>query len=299
MINLELYRIFYEVAEKKNLTKASKSLNISQPAVTKHIKNLEEELGTPLFIRTKKGMILNEYGEKIFLKVKHALSLLEDAEKEMNDYNINHKGTIKIGISTTLARKFLLKYIESFHKLYPNIIFNIYTDPTKDLIKELKIGSIDFIIGKIPKHLDYDLNYKILNKTKYVFVGNPKYFNINKKIDAKDLEKYPILLQKTPANSRESAEEYFKKNNLHIEPKMNIASSNLLIDFILMGYGIGYVTHLYIEKELKEKKVQIINIEPDTETIDYGIISLKNNVQTSHCTKFIDYIQNTKKVENN
>ena len=80
---------------------------------------------------------------------------------------------------------------------------------------------------------------------------------------------------------------------------MSIASSNLLIDFILMGYGIGYVTHLYIEKELKEKKVQIINIEPDTETIDYGIISLKNNVQTSHCTKFIDYIQNTQKVENN
>ena len=71
MINLELYRIFYIVAETKNITKASEILNISQPAVTKHIKNLEDQLGNPLFIRTKKGVILNEYGEKIFLNVKH------------------------------------------------------------------------------------------------------------------------------------------------------------------------------------------------------------------------------------
>ena len=61
MINLELYKIFYVVAEAKNITKASEKLNISQPAVTKHIKNLESQLKTPLFIRTKKGVVLNEY----------------------------------------------------------------------------------------------------------------------------------------------------------------------------------------------------------------------------------------------
>ena len=77
MINLELYRIFYVVAKEKNITKASKILNISQPAVTKHIKNLEYELGEELFIRTKKGVILNEYGRKIFLNVKNALNSID------------------------------------------------------------------------------------------------------------------------------------------------------------------------------------------------------------------------------
>ena len=76
MINLELYRIFYVVARVKNITKASEILNISQPAVTKHIKNLEEQLGNPLFIRTKRGVILNEYGENIFLKVKQSANTL-------------------------------------------------------------------------------------------------------------------------------------------------------------------------------------------------------------------------------
>ena len=290
MIDLELYKIFYVVAENKNITKASEKLNISQPAVTKHIKNLEDQLGTPLFIRTKKGVILNEYGEKIFLKVKQAINLLEDSEKEINEVNKLDKGTIKIGISTTLTRKYLLKHIQSFHKLYPNIIIDIYTDPTKDLIKKLKVGSIDLIISKFPKHMDYDLNYDKIGETKYIFVANKKYFNIEKLL-AKDIPNYPILLQNFPANSRESAEKYFKENNILIEPRMNIASSNLLIDFICMGYGIGYVTKLYVEDELKNNKLAVINTNPDTEKINFGIISLKNNVMTNSIKKFIEHLK--------
>lgn len=292
MINLELYRIFYVVAETKNITKASEILNISQPAVTKHIKNLEELLGNPLFIRTKKGVILNEYGEKIFLNVKQALNLLNESEKEISKYKSLNKGTIKIGISTTLARKYLLKYIKKFHETYPNIVIDIYTDATKDLIKQLKNGVIDIIISKFPQNRDNDLDYIYLDKTKYIFVANEEYSFLSKEsIPIKNLVNYPLLLQKIPSNSRDNIEKYLKENNIHIEPKMNIASSNLLVDFIRLGYGIGYVTKLYVEEELKEKKLLEIKVIPDTDEISYGIILLKNNVMTSHCKKFIDYLK--------
>ena len=127
MINLELYRIFYVVAESGNITKASKKLCISQPAVTKQIKNLESQLNTPLFIRTKKGVILNECGQKIFLNIKQALTLLDETNQMIKDFTEFNTGTIKIGISTTLMKKYLLKYIEVFHNNYPNIIiFKIF-----------------------------------------------------------------------------------------------------------------------------------------------------------------------------
>ena len=133
MVNLELYRIFYVVAKEKNITKASQVLNISQPAVTKHIKNLEYALGEELFIRTKKGVILNEYGKKIFLNVKNALNLILDAESDLEDAKNSHSATIKIGISTTLVKEYLIDYIEKYHDKYPNIIFDIHTDSTYDL----------------------------------------------------------------------------------------------------------------------------------------------------------------------
>lgn len=291
-MNLELYRIFYVVAQTGNITKASEILNISQPAVTKQIKNLENQLNTPLFIRSKRGVLLNECGQKIFLNVKQALTLLEETNtmiKEYTDFNI---GTIKIGTSTTFMRKFLLKYLELFHNEYPNITVDIYTDPTKELINKLKNGSIDLVIGKFPHIPDKELNYIELGKTKYIFAFNNKYYNLkNKKINSKELEKYPILLQEYPSNSRGSAEKYFENNSVHINPKMNIASSNLLIDFIIMGYGIGYVTNLYVKDELESGKLHELNITPTPNEIPFGIISLKNNVLSNPCRRFIKYIQ--------
>lgn len=293
MINLELYRIFYVVAETGNITKASDQLHISQPAVTKQIKNLESQLGTTLFIRTKKGVVLNEIGQKIFLNVKQALTLLDEANGMISEFNNYQKGTIKIGISTTLMKMFLLKRIEQFHKDYPNIILDIYTDPTKDLITKLKNGMIDLIIGKFPSNLDKDLNYYELGKTNYIFVANKEYYPFDKKeLAPKDLEKYPIILQDTPSNSRTSVEKYFQDNNLNITPKMNIASSNLLINFIKMGYGIGYVTELYVDDELKSEKLFKLNVDPEPESISFGIMSLKNNVMTNHCKEFIEIIKN-------
>ena len=292
MINLELYRIFYVVAESGNITKASKKLCISQPAVTKQIKNLESQLNTPLFIRTKKGVILNECGQKIFLNIKQALTLLDETNQMIKDFTQFNTGTIKIGISTTLMKKYLLKYIEVFHNNYPNIIIDIYTDNTKDLIKKLKNGTIDLIIGKFPDSFDNDLNYYELGKSKYIFIANKKYFDLeNLTLKITDLKNYPILLQEYPSNSRISALKYFEDNNIKIEPKMNIASSSLLIDFINLGYGIGYVTELYVQEELRKGNIIRVNVVPQPSNISFGIISLKNNIMTNHCKKFIEMLK--------
>ena len=292
MINLESYRIFYVVAETGNITKASEQLCISQPAVTKQIKNLENQLNTPLFIRTKKGVVLNECGQKIFLDVKQALTLLEETNSKIKDFTELNTGTIKIGISTTLMRKYLLKYVETFHNNYPNVVVDIYTDPTKQLITKLKNGMIDLVIGKFPDNFDKDLNYYELDKTKYIFMANKNYFDLKSlTLNPKDLEKYPILLQEYPANSRISVEKYFEDNHVSIEPKMNIASSNLLIDFINMGYGIGYVTELYVREDLKKDNMYKVNVLPEPESVSFGIICLKNNVMSNPCKKFIETLK--------
>ena len=295
MINLELYRIFLVVAEEKNITKASEILNISQPAVTKHIKNLEDQLGNPLFIRTKKGVKLNEYGEKIFLNVKKAITLLSEVEKVISVCKEDYKGTIKIGISTSLAGKFLLTNMKLFNEKYPNVILEIYIEPTKVLIQELKNGYIDMIVGKFPKNKDLDLTYTKLGTTKYIFVGNKKYHDLlgdSSSID--EIIKYPLLLQKEPSNARESADRLFKENNIDVEPFMNIGSSSLLVEFASLGYGIGYVTKLYVEEKLKSKELYEIKIKNKKDNIDYGLILLKNNILTSHCKKFIDFLNSHK-----
>ena len=287
MINIELYRIFYVVAVNQNITKASEKLNISQPAITKHIKNLEDALGVILFNRTRKGVVLTPIGQKIFLEIKNALTIFDNVENEIKNYKDNDCGTIRIGISTTLVR-ILMNYINDFYKKYPNVKIEINTDTTKDNIKLLQNGLLDFVVCKLPNNLDNDLNFIKIGGSSYEFVANKElYSNIEQPIKLSNLLKYPILLQKEPSNSYFSAKRLFKENNLEVDSKLNIGSSSLLIDFTRIGYGIGYVTKLYIEKELENKSLFIIKTIPETPKISYGIVTLKNNVLSNSCNKFI------------
>lgn len=71
---------------------------------------------------------------------------------------------------------------------------------------------------------------------------------------------------------------------------MNVGSSSLLIEFASLGYGIGYVTKLYIEEKLKKKELYEIKVNDENNNIDYGIILLKNNILSSYCKKFIEFL---------
>ena len=113
-INFELYRIFYVVATVGNITKASQLLNISQPAVTKQIKNLEGQLGGDLFIRTKRGVILTENGKEIYNYIKQGMNCFNRAEMQFSNLKQLETGVIRIGVSAELASYFLMSYYSYF-----------------------------------------------------------------------------------------------------------------------------------------------------------------------------------------
>jgi DNA-binding transcriptional LysR family regulator len=148
-INFELYRIFYAVANAGNITKAAEELMISQPAISKSIKNLEEQLGGQLFIRTKRGVILTDEGREFYNYISRAMEYIYNAENKFKDLINLNTGTIKIGISSTLTKEFLTPHLEEFHIKYPKIDIQIVTNLSSELIPKLKNGLIDIIILNI------------------------------------------------------------------------------------------------------------------------------------------------------
>lgn len=290
-MNLELWKIFYEVACLQNISKASAKLHISQPAITNHIKNLESILNCKLFLRSQKGVTLTKEGNLIFQDVKNALNLLSLAELKIKSEQELMTGTIRIGISTTLTKNYLIPFIEKFHKEYSNITFEISTDPTNILKESMKQGKIDFIIAKFPSKIKDNLSYHKLGSLEDVFVVNKKYENlINKELKLEDLKDYPILLQKQPSSSRDYFEEYCENNKIEMNINMEIASSNLLIEFAKIGYGIGFVTKEYVQKDLN-KTLFLLDVKPKVPKRDFGIISLGSDYLTNGCDKFLSFLK--------
>lgn len=295
-MDLNLWNVFYEVAMYGNLSKASNQLHISQPALTKQIKNLEEHLDCQLFIRSQKGMILTKEGEEILKDIKNGLNIFENVEKKIKASNELLRGTIHIGIGNTLTKTFLMPYIQKFHKKYPQIVFEISNDPTNRLKEELKKGKIDFLIAKFPLKITDDLDYITIGTTQDIFIVGKDHhkFLDEKNYNIQDLTHSPILLQKNPSSSREMIEQYCKDNHCELKGVIESTSAGLLIEFVKIGYGIGVVTREYVKKELAKKEIFELNITPKLPKRKFGIIMLKKNYLPKCCMEFLKMLQEEK-----
>ena len=143
MIDFELYRIFKIVADEENLTKASEILHISQPAVTKHIKNLENELNTQLFKRSKYGMILNDNGKKLYLQIKDSIDVLLKAEDIFNTHR-----SINLGVHVNMPSKIYNNAILKFYECHQNSIINIHQLIAENMFSMLEKQKIDLAFSK-------------------------------------------------------------------------------------------------------------------------------------------------------
>lgn len=291
-INFELYRIFYVVATVGNITKASQRLMISQPAVTKQIKALENQLGGELFIRTKRGVILTDNGKEIYNYVKQGMHCFEAAELQFSNLKKLETGIIRIGISTTLCRIFLLKYLERFHEQYPNIAIQVFTDPSKTMREMLKDGTIDILIAKELDQDDEDLEITEIGHLHQCFISSSVHYEElkDKTIPLAELDKYPLLFPKVPSTTRKSINDFCKKNNITLTSKFEIASANLLEDFVAIGLGIGLVTKEYSIQKIKNEKVFVIKTEPELPSISYSLMTLKNSYHSFGANKLIEMI---------
>lgn len=239
-IDLELYRVFFVVAKHKHMTKASEELHISQPAISQSIKKLEEQLGGTLFLRSNKGMELTEEGKMFYEYVKGALELINNAENEFTSFKNLDKGEIKIGCSTTLTKLVLLDALKRFHPNYPNININITNDLTSNLINDLKLGKLDFVIFNESNIKESNLNLQKIKELKQGFVYNPLFYKDEVK-SFEDLNNYPLILQKEESNSIKLLDYIALNNNVKLIPKMEVVSQELITEFTNIGLGIGFV----------------------------------------------------------
>jgi transcriptional regulator, lysR family len=122
-INLNLYRVFYICAKCDSFVEASRKLYVSQPAVSKQIKNLEDLLGTKLFYRNNNGLRLTKDGKQLYDYIEKSYNYLMAAEKIIKENNNLEFGTIVIGAPAHIASFYLLEFIEKFQTKSPNIFF--------------------------------------------------------------------------------------------------------------------------------------------------------------------------------
>lgn len=292
-INIELYKLFYYVAKNKNITKTANELMISQPALSKSIKNLESQLGCSLFIRNKSGVILTEEGQTFYEQIKQAMEIIDNAEQKLLEMVDLDYGFLNIGISNTLTQKYLLPYIKEFNNKYPKIKIKIHTDPTFELIKKARNGLIHFIILNMPYSIPGDFSKIKLKDVQDIFVATEKYSELkNKVVPITELNNYPLVLLASGSNTRYFLDNFCEKNNINLVPEVELTSHSLVTEFVKSGLGIGLVTKEYLDKELDDGTLFEIKTSPKLDKRSIGLIYLKDKKLNRCSEKFIELLKN-------
>lgn len=286
MVNLELYRVFYTVAKCGSLTRAADELFISQPAVSQAIKQLEGQLGTPLFNRTHRGMELSEQGGKqIFDIVARALGELDEAENKIREINSTATGTIRISASDTIFSYVVIDKIAEYHEKFPNVKLNLINCITTETLELLKNNKCDIAFLNLPVD-DKDMNLSgVIMPLHDTFVANKSYAALAEDVQPlKSMQDYPLLMLDTNTVTRKAIINFSHSVGVHLHPEIECGSLELMIQLAKNGVGIACVPQEYVRRELKDDTLFEIKTEPALPARSIGIAFPKGQ-PISYATK--------------
>ena len=286
--NLTLYRAFYAVATHLNISIAAKELYISQPAISKSIKKLEDNLGTPLFVRNSRGVKLTEEGQLLYDYVSKAFNNLESGEEQIKRIKDLGIGQIKIGVSTTLCKYILLNYLKGFIKDNPHIQITIQS--SNETLQLLANNKIDIGLIGTPETMD-KIDFYSLGKIHDVFVASPSYLE-NYKLrnnDQINLETMDLMLLNKGNISRDYVDRFLLSKSLELNNYIEISSMDLLIDFAKIGLGVSCVIKEFILDEIANGSLIEVPLDIPIPTRDLGFVYNTSSIISESTKKFIDF----------
>ncbi len=287
---LSSYHIFNAVAEAGNISKAAKSLYISQPAISRAVSKLEQNLSVKLFIRGSRGVHLTEEGKMLYAHTKSAFDSLRQGEETLRRINTLGIGQLRIGVSTTLCKYILMPYLQQFIKEYPHIQVTIQCHSTFETLELLEEGRID--IGLVGESAGlHALEFLPVTEIEDVFVATENYLkNLMLRDQETSIFKSGTLMLLDEKNiSRLYIDNYFNKNHIETGQILEVSNMDLLIDFARIGLGIGCVIKEFVQKELEDKTLIELPLPQKIKKRNVGFAYNKTAMQSGSVNKFIEF----------
>ena len=293
-IDLNLCKSFVAVAKSGSISKAADMLYVSQPAVSRNIKILEDRLECKLFNRTAKGVELTADAQKLMYYMENAYNTIKTGFKVLNDSNDLLKGEVRIGVPTHICIFLVSDIIEAFNKNYPGIKFSIVNRSTTEMVDMLEKRELDVIIDSYPiESSREDIVVDDLIEVDNCFVASNKYAKLisnSKAISINELSQYPLLLQQAKTSTRKALDNILGGSLEIFEPNIEVATTEVMLDLVKKGLGIGYFTKMSVMDKLQSGELIEIPIKEELPKTKIGIVYIKEFL-TSAPKKFVEIVK--------
>lgn len=285
-------KVFLTVAENLSLTKAADELLISQPAVTKHIKEMESKLSISLFERKGNKIYLTKAGRATYTYLKKIEQQYRDLEFEIGRLNESHKGELRIGASSTISQYLVPKAMAAFHKRYPKIELFLFNGNSFEMEQLLINNEIDLALVENSSS-QANIKYQNFLDDELIIVTGAKSiyakYGILSVIDFKEI---PLILREKGSGTLEVIKKTLQNHGLQIDELntlIHLGSTEAIKDFLTEFDGIALISEKAVEKEFLLNRLKKLTVKGLNITRKFRIATLQGQT-TSTADLFIQFI---------
>ena len=256
-MDLNQLRYFITIAELQNISKAARRLNMSQPSLSKSIAKLEKELGTPLFERIGKKIVLNEHGSRFLAGVQSSLQELDDTLAVISNAQASIIPKINIGIFAYHSQ--IITCLKKFEEIYPRVEFIIYSNI--GILDQIETDVFDMMVYPHDPVLKKYKGYTIAHEGIKLVVSNESSIALKKKVSFTDLKDQQFVFIR---NSRKSLEHAFylcAQNGFRPQIKCTTDSQSVHQQLISSGMAVGFITEGMIQTYADDPSIVILELE--------------------------------------
>lgn len=284
-INLNSLKIFLEVANSKSFLDASNKLFISQPAISKSMSKLEEDLGIQLFYRAYKGITLTPSGETLYRYLQKTKDLLLSCERALISLNDIEEGRIVIGVQSHIVRNYLMDKIANFRTNHPKMIIELVDMSTNILIERLEERKVDFVVDSSPIDTVYN-NVKIepICSLNTCFVKS--VYNTHNIRNFQSLIKENLILPASRSSLRKNLHKCCEDSGVMLNPILEFETEELIIEATRRNLGVGYVVESAIQYLIDSNILERIKLKEELPKMEINLVYI-NSYLTKAAKLFI------------
>lgn len=295
-MELRQLRYFLKAKELLNFTEASKHLFITQSTLSQQIKQLEEEIGQPLFDRIGKRIALTEAGELFSVYAERSIRAAEDGKLMLEDLEGLKTGVLRIGLTWGL-KSLVLSSLTLFTQTYPEVKIEVTFGTTNELMQYLERQYIDFALTFFDGAHEENFVYKTVLISDMAFmVARDSQLALLKEIRLKEIEEYRLALPVQGFSTRNFLDREFEKYNIKPNVAIETNQTSMIIDLVKKGAYQTVLTYATVHGERELCAIPIIDSNMKREAV---IIQLKDSYLKKSVRVFVDLLMNENKDELN
>jgi len=259
-VTLRQLRVFESVARHLSYTRAAEELHLSQPAVSMQIRQLEDNVGLPLFERVGKKVYITEAGKEMYHYSRGVEQQLSEAETVLENLKGLRQGRLVLAVAST-ANYFVPRLFAEFNKKYEAVSLSLDVTNREGLLAHLEANDADMIIMGLPPG-EMDLEAEAFLDNPLVVIAPPDHPLVGKRhIPMESLQNEPFIMREQGSGTRISMERVFEDEGIQLKTGMEMSSNEAIKQAVQAGLGLGVLSIHTLEVELILKRLVVLDVE--------------------------------------